>query len=753
MSENNIAMLACTACAILVGGVGMAVSMRRMGSIGAPARVSAVAWRLPAAALLVFVLCWALAGRLEAGLGAYALFCAGCAAAMLVPCLRGRVATVLGELGLRYRAFARAALVLGVAVLSFLALEVPSNPQIWFMNPIGVGIEILIIALAGGALYLVGCRRGVGPALVALVCAGFGIAEYFVMLYKGQPITPGDVLAAGTAAAVSGGYDYLLSPTCLAGLVFCALAIGAASLTGVRAIGPLVSAEPLSEDAKPLGAHARPRSEKGSWAGPVRRSRAAVAVGSVVGGVLLAVLLGLALVYVPLSAIGVSLSGWELPQSYRSYGFITSFVANVQLIWPHEPSGYSDDEADELVAAYARRYDEGAGASEARAAAEAQFAEEQPSIVVVMNETFSDLSIYDGLDAGYEGLDFFPTIDDALMRGSLYVSAYGGGTANSEFEFLTGLSMGFVGNGVYPFQSYDLSNAPSLARELADAGYTTCAMHPNLGTNWNREHAYASLGFDEFLTIDDFDGADTLRGLVSDAATYDVILDRLENDDSPQFIFDVTMQNHSGYLTGELPEDVARTYVDYDLVDEESGPETNEYLSLIDESERALEEFMDALRELDRPVVLVFFGDHQPFFASEYNDALMDDDDELEHAMRIYRTDYVVWANYNVAGAEQASDDVTLSTNYLGALVLESIGAPLSDFEKTLLAVREELPVVTMAAYADEKRVWHEHGADAPQAYGDLREMQYRMLFRPLGDDSQVLAVEGQDAANPDELI
>ena len=162
---------------------------------------------------------------------------------------------------------------------------------------------------------------------------------------------------------------------------------------------------------------------------------------------------------------------------------------------------------------------------------------------------------------------------------------------------------------------------------------------------------------------------------------------------------------------------------------------------------------MDALRELDRPVVLVFFGDHQPFFASEYNDALMDDDDELEHAMRIYRTDYVVWANYDVAGAEQASEDVTVSANYLGALVLEAVGAPLSDYEKALLAVREELPMVTMAAYADEKRVWHEHGADAPQAYGDLREMQYRKLFRPLGDDSQVLAVEGQDAANPDKLI
>ena len=141
------------------------------------------------------------------------------------------------------------------------------------------------------------------------------------------------------------------------------------------------------------------------------------------------------------------------------------------------------------------------------------------------------------------------------------MSAYGGGTCNTEFEFLTGNSMSYLGSGVYPYTIYDLLDTKNLAEQFKDLGYTTTAMHPNHGTNWNRENVYSGFGFDRFMTINDFQDAEKLRGMVSDAATYDKILEMLESDSAPQFIFDVTMQNHSGYDTGLLPPDKLNNYL------------------------------------------------------------------------------------------------------------------------------------------------------------------------------------------------
>ena len=81
----------------------------------------------------------------------------------------------------------------------------------------------------------------------------------------------------------------------------------------------------------------------------------------------------------------------------------------------------------------------------------------------------------------------------------LYVSAFGGGTCNTEFEYLTGNSMAFLGTGTYPYTIYDLTRTETLSQQFKDLGYDTTAIHPNHGTNWNRENVYSAFGFDNFL--------------------------------------------------------------------------------------------------------------------------------------------------------------------------------------------------------------------------------------------------------------
>ena len=371
----------------------------------------------------------------------------------------------------------------------------------------------------------------------------------------------------------------------------------------------------------------------------------------------------------------------------------------------------------------------------------AQFDELKPSVIVVMNESFADLSDFDGMRCGYEGPQFFNSIDDGLYRGELFVNVHGGGTCNTEFEFLTSNSLGYIGAGKYPYSTFQLDPIDNLARQFGSLGYTTTAMHPNYASNWNRNKVYAAFGFDSFMDINAFGGM-PLRGLdgrkkmetptgipifhsgVSDQATYQATLDLLAEDEAPQFVFNVTMQNHGSYNQNNIPEDKLTHYYPTGTYEDPSFAETperlNEYLSCIEESDRALEWFVGELRKLDRPVVLVFFGDHQPSMTPDYNDAWYTNEDDLTHTQRVYHAEYVMWANYDVAGNSQSSEVRDTSVDVLGTIMLHAIGAPLTDYQKAQLATREQIKATNLHGYLGADDTWYTPEQDSPTR--DLRQ-------------------------------
>ncbi|MDO4596710.1 MAG: LTA synthase family protein [Coriobacteriaceae bacterium] len=608
-----------------------------------------------------------------------------------------------------------------------LALEIPSNHNLLWMYPGCLALEFFLVTALLVALFCFGQRRTMAPGILAFGFWVLGVAEYFVVLFKSMPISPGDLSALSTAAAVAGnGYRFELSAFCLYGMVFLCLAIVCLQLASAYA--------PKKEE----------RTKKQFWA--------TLMVGVLCfGGVAAHVTL---LDYY--NTLGIQVYTWRPLESYYRQGFLPAFISGAQTIKPPVPRDYAQGEAKDLMGDYAKKYDKGAGATPERAAAQAQFAQEKPAVVTIMNETFSDLSIYQNLHAGYEGPRAYKELADCLQRGTLYVSAYGGGTCNTEFEYLTGNSMAYLGSGVYPYTIYDLTRTESLPAKFRKMGYKTTAMHPNHGTNWNRDNAYAQLGFDNFLTIQDFPDAERLRDMVSDRATYDKILEMLKSDEAPQFIFDVTMQNHSGYDTGLLPADKVKQY----YVDGVNDPEVDEYLALIDESDRALKEFLQKLRRLDRPVIVVFFGDHQPFFPDRYNEAWFQNEDPAVHAERQWQTDYIVWANYDVAGRDQSSRRVDLSTNFLGASMLDLVGAPMTKWDKAHESLRATMPAINATGFFDAAGVPHLSSAardgsaaevdgaakKAVSAREDLAQMQFYEMFRdgkhPYTKNAQIAANE-----------
>lgn len=659
---------------------------------------------------------------------AHALLC-GCAYFNIHrDCVLERLQALLGAEGkIAHPLLGASIMILLAGVFATLGLEFSSNHDLTWMYPLCLLLEWALIAFAMLGLFFLFQRRCGGAVVLAVALYVLGLAEYFVILFKSMPISPGDLTALSTAAAVAGtGFTYTITSFCMLSLAFTVIAIQICT----------------------LAAQVAPKRQKGSWRGLVLNLLIAIVC---LGGIAAHTTL---LDYY--HTLYIQVYSWRPLESYYRQGFLPSFISGAQTIKPSKPEDYTVSGAKKLISEYAKEYDDNnqtGGSSATRLEATKQFDEEKPTVIAVMNETFSDLSIYQNMHADYQGPTYFKSIDDCLSRGRLYVSAYGGGTANTEFEFLTGNSMAYLGSGVYPYTTYDLTDTENLAAQFKSLGYYTTAMHPNHGTNWNRENVYKDFGFDQFLTINDFQNAETLRGMVTDKATYDKILELLDTNSNPQFIFDVTMQNHSGYDTGLIPYDKQMSL----NIDGEFNSNVNEYVSLIQQSDEALKYFLNKLSKLDRKVVVVFWGDHQPFFPDTYNDRWFTNEDDATHQERLWQTSYIIWANYDVAGNSQTSHEEDLSSNYLSSELMKLIGAPLTDYQKAHLTLRQSLPALNSVGYEDSQDRWLLSSSKSDEAYNDTiaaacekarsdyHAMQYYMMF---GDGKDIYTKHYQDAAN-----
>ena len=606
----------------------------------------------------------------------------------------------------RMRAFWRRArpfvVVLSLPVAFFL-LEQPFNDALFSMDLAHLAANLCLLAVLYAALYFL-CQRAVGGVVAFVsVCFALGIADYFVYEFKGQPVMPADLLALSTAASVSTGYEYEVDGKLLACFVLFVF-----WLTLIAFL---------------------PKVERGG-----RRTAVNLALALAFGGGFGA--------FFALCPVDEALDGevelWAIADSYEEHGTLLSFLDLCQELVPAEPEGYDGQEAEELLA------EQEADEVDASAVEE----EELPTVVVVMNETFSDLSRYPGLeDSEARPENFYAIAEESLLSGTAYVSALGGGTCNSEFEFLTGSSMSSIGGGTYPYLVCDLEGCENLASYFGALGYETHAIHPSEATNWSRNEVYEDLGFDDFTDVSAFEDADTLRGLVTDAASYDKVLELIEEGEGPQFIFDVTIQNHSGYDRGGIDEEDA---VDIELPDGTSSAELDEYESCLNQSDEDLACLVESLNELDEPVVLCFFGDHEPdlsyWLFKQTHDGQAPEDLGLESVQERFCVPYLIWANDAaieagmVDGTTGETQDTSL--NYLGSTLVDLCGLPLTSYQSFLLAAKEEVPALNMNGFMDAEGEWHwldeETDAETAGLLEDYAALQYANLYDKSSERSEL---------------
>ena len=445
----------------------------------------------------------------------------------------------------------------------------------------------------------------------------------------------------------------------------------------------------------------------------VRRKRSRLAVG------LVCVSLGALLVFALfdtdrystsknsiMKKLGIVNNVWNQPLNYTDNGMLVAITMNAQYLKVSPPKVYSEKDLKHVEEDVSENFgtnmitDSKLSYNMRRKVN----VDMKPNIICIMNESYSNFyqfdNLKDKLSKPYS--PFMDSMTENTIKGGCYVSTFGGGTANSEFEFLTGNSMTGMPNGSIPYQQYIDSDTGSLARILKDYGYTALAVHPYLASGWNRPEVYKYMNFDHFYSQDDFEDPEYIRSYISDRCSYEKVVELYEehekNSDDPLFIFNVTMQNHGSYTKSYANFEPDVAYVK----DPGKYPQAEQYFSVARNSDDAVKYLVEYFSKVDEPTVICYFGDHLPSFKDGFYEMLFGVKDMAkvgpEDMQKMYITNYFIWTNYDIPEKEVPA----ISLNFLSTLVMQVAGLPMTEYQMYLSDLYELYPVVTTMGICDK---------------------------------------------------
>ena len=305
-----------------------------------------------------------------------------------------------------------------------------------------------------------------------------------------------------------------------------------------------------------------------------------------------------------------------------------------------------------------------------------------PHIIVIMNESFGTVQNF--VKTNNPVTPYYNSLK-GLIKGNLYVNTFGGGTANTEFEFLTGMTIGNYEYPVMPYNNFVKNNKYSLARYFQKLNYKTMAMHPYTATNYNRDKVYKRFGFSDLIFYNEFKNKTCVRNYVSDESFYNEVIDRfksIKKINEKLFLFGITMQNHSGYKKF----DGASIETDFPVnINKES---IDSYLSLMKISDNALKVLFDYFKNEEEYVIILFFGDHNASFGNEINELVFDNNIEYE-CTRQYMTPFFIYDNKK--NCDRFIDGI--SANFLSIELLKSANLPFDNLHEMLNEIYIQYPV------------------------------------------------------------
>lgn len=406
--------------------------------------------------------------------------------------------------------------------------------------------------------------------------------------------------------------------------------------------------------------------------------------------------------------LGIVNNVWNQQKNFSDNGVMVAITMNAKYLAVDVPAVYNLENLDHVVGDVHDNYGVNLLTGEELSVFEKSYTlrpgDRMPNIICIMDESYCDFSQFGDLEFT---LDYSPFMDSLcdnpnVIRGDLFVSTFGGGTANSEFEFLTGNTMLAMPRGSIPYQQYIDSETGSISRTLHNLGYRTIAVHPYLGSGWNRPQVYECMAFDEFLDQEAFEDPEYIRSYISDACSFDKIIELYEDNrdngnGQPLFVFNVTMQNHGSY---------SKSYDNFEpdvFLASDPGvyTEAEQYFSVARQTDYAIQDLVSYFANCSEPTVICFFGDHLPSFHDGFYEDMLGVADTADctpdQMQKLYMTDFFIWANYPVA----MPDIENISLNYLSTVVMQVAGIPLTEYQLFLTNMYREYPVLTTVGLAD----------------------------------------------------
>ena len=582
-------------------------------------------------------------------------------------------------------------------IIPFIALLLPEiiirghlGAIAWISNyPTQFMVSYAILFGLINTLYVLPRRiYAAGGVLAAALLAAGGFVSHQKLILRGEPLLPWDFRISKEALNISQHFEYFNSVPASLFIVTCLLI--AAMGIGFRLI------------------------PKENYRFPQKFSTA---------------LLSLALVLIlvqPVSlqkAFSLELIAWNQKANYTVNGMALSFIlnANANRLAVQEPESYQKSTIKNIV------YQE-------KPAADTTNSGFAPNIIVVMSEAFWDPTVMEGISFSEDPLPYFHSLQQSYTSGVVLTPVYGGGTANTEFEVLTGFSTQFFPQGTTPYVQYVHKPLEALPAILKSQGYKTTAVHTYHDWFYRRNSVYQYLGFDRFISQESFINPEYRGNYIRDTELARKILYVMQETSQPDFIFAVSMQAHGPYSSDENPH--AAVKVNGDLQPETKAILEN-YTNIIADVDKSLELLIEGVRLIKEPTMVVFFGDHLPLLGNAmdvYREAGyirddMEDDFAYSDYWKKYSTPILVWDNFSTPG-----QNLRLSANFLGPYILGhsmKTGSTLTGFLSTLYA--QDSAVLTPEQYRHHENLSTEDCAKyALLQYDCLIGNEYVYKFNPL---------------------
>ncbi len=528
------------------------------------------------------------------------------------------------------------------------------------LPPVILLLTYLIVLGIVFILYFLTRQVLVTILLSDILLTTIATTSHFKIYFRGDPLYAGDLLLAGAAVTSINNLKFQVSARMLLAILILLITVLA-----VR-----------------LDTH-RPRR---SWRMPVFALLTAAGLTAYVG-------LVVCNNTVMQDTLGIDRYTWNQMTNYKKNGFLLSFAGSIGNLSIETPT-YNQPDLEGL-------YD-----VPAPSAAEPPI-EKKPHVIAIMSESYADFRNVRQLPTSEPVMPFFDALmaRDGTISGNMLVSIFGGGTCNTEFEFLTGGSMLFLQDGVTPYASFMNRPTHSICSLFNQQGYRSVAIHPYIRTFWERDTVYPNMGFDKFISMDDFDDPEIVRTFISDQSCFERVVDEFEAtpDDERLFLFAVTMQNHFPYYTDEE----LLAGLDYHIeLNGLTGMDSAEmYLSLLRKSDDALKGLVEYFEAQDEPVILVFFGDHLPgnnqelrpfynyLFGSEIADL------NIVENRKLYETPFFIWSNTDLP---KDTIDIT-SPNLLSSYVLELAGLRMSPYFSYINDLRDNVSAINSKTVLDDE--------------------------------------------------